>query len=299
MTAHAATRLVLTCNDATDYAAAGLDPRAMPAAIPGRGVRVTDSAEFQIAVADPATVPPGRCVPGALRLRALPSRIALSDLPTGSGCVVLGVGGDGAEPVAVDLAAGSGRLLVVGPPGSGRTSALITVLHQALHRKAVVAAPRRSALATAAARHGLRVLETEQSADVVADVLRSRDFLIVDDIEAIAETEIGDALTRWVRDMSQGMIVCAAARTDTLAVTFRGLGAELRRARFGLLLQPGPVDGELFGIRLPRARAVPVRGRGVLVPDPAWSIGAETVPIQLAVSPCADTCDPSAERRSP
>lgn len=295
--AHSATRLVLACNDAADYAAAGLDPRAAPAAIPGRGMRA-DGAEFQIAVTGSA-VPTGRTAPGVLRLRALPMRVALDDLPTEPGRIALGSGGDSAEPVAVNLTAGHGRLLVVGPPGSGRSSAMISVLHQMLHRRPVVAAPRRSPLTTVAARHALRLVSPDEVHRTAADTLRSVDVLLVDDIEAFADSDAGNALAHWERDLPPGTVVCAAARSDALAVTFRGLGAALRHNRCGVLLQPGPVDGELLGVRLPRSRAAPTPGRGVLVPDPAWSLGGEPLPIQLAISPCADRCDRSAGRRSP
>jgi hypothetical protein len=49
-----------------------------------------------------------------------------------------------------------------------------------------------------------------------------------------------------------------------------------------VLLQPEAVDGELFGIGLPRVRTAIIAGRGVLVPDPAWQLGLEPLPIQLA-----------------
>jgi hypothetical protein len=65
-------------------------------------------------------------------------------------------------------------------------------------------------------------------------------------------------------------------------VSFRGVGAELRQAGCGVLLQPGAVDGELFGISLPRGRTTTQPGRGVLVPDPAWGLGDDVLPLQVA-----------------
>jgi DNA segregation ATPase FtsK/SpoIIIE, S-DNA-T family len=298
LSAHAATRLVLTCHDPADYAAAGLDPRAVPPPLAGRGIRATDRAEFQIAVATSAR-PSGARDPTVLCLRELPRQVELRGLPAPPGRIVLGAGGDTADPLAVDLWAGGGRLVVAGPTRSGRSQTLITVLHQARCRRSVVFAPRRSPLAAAAHRHGVCGLAPDAPVDAVDPALRDAELVLVDDLEAFADTAVGDALTRWARDAPPGPVVCAAGRCDALAVTFRGLGAELRQARCGVLLQPGPVDGELFGARLPRARPAVLPGRGVVFPDPAWGHGAGPVPIQIAVSPCADTCDPSAGRSSP
>jgi S-DNA-T family DNA segregation ATPase FtsK/SpoIIIE len=187
-------------------------------------------------------------------------------------------------------------VLVAGPPGSGRSQLLITVLHQYLGRRVVIAAAAHSPLAIAAARHEFRVLMPRDSNDAV---VHRADLVLVDDVEAFADTELGEVFTRLVRDGPAGPAVCAAGRSDALAGTFRGLGAELRRVRCGVLLQPGAGDGELFSARLPRVRAAPIPGRGLLFPDPAWALPGTPMPIQLAVSPCADTCGPSAARRSP
>jgi hypothetical protein len=107
--------------------------------------------------------------------------------------------------------------------------------------------------------------------------------LLVDDAEQYRDTALGDALLAWVRASTAGVVV--AARSDVLAVSSRGLGAELRSARCGVLLQPGPLDTELFGARPVRHWAGEPPGRGLLVPDPAWRLGREPIPIQVA---CVD-----------
>jgi DNA segregation ATPase FtsK/SpoIIIE, S-DNA-T family len=49
-----------------------------------------------------------------------------------------------------------------------------------------------------------------------------------------------------------------------MAVTYRGLTAEARSGRCGLLLCPrGPLDGDLLGVRT-AAATEPLPGRGVL-----------------------------------
>jgi S-DNA-T family DNA segregation ATPase FtsK/SpoIIIE len=62
-----------------------------------------------------------------------------------------------------------------------------------------------------------------------------------------------------------GVALLAAASPGQLSGHYQGPIAALRRARSGLLLCPGPGDGDLLGVRLPRL-ALPVRpGSGWLV----------------------------------
>jgi S-DNA-T family DNA segregation ATPase FtsK/SpoIIIE len=279
---HASTRLVLALADPGEYALAGIDARAVAAnAPPGRGVRASDGVAFQIAAAPPG-VQGTRARPpaGSVHLRALPRRVDLTDLPRRPGLVTLGVGGDDAGALAVDPGAGAGRLLVAGPPRSGRTTLLCTVAEQAPSTGLVVAAPVRSPLVTGSVRADAVVLApTDHDVD-----LPEHGMLVVDDAEAFTDTRVGEALAEWVRADTGGRVAVVAGRSDALALSFRGLVAEVRRARCGVLLQPGPVDGDLLGISVPRARAAPLAGRGLLVPDPAWGLGGDPIPLQVAVA---------------
>jgi S-DNA-T family DNA segregation ATPase FtsK/SpoIIIE len=192
---------------------------------------------------------------------------------------LLGVGGDAADPVGIPLGTGRRRLLVAGPPGSGRSSVLQLLLDQSGPAQTWIAAPRDSPLVAAAARHAVPVITPDASP---SGALPSAGLLLVDDAEQFTDTPAGDVLLEWVRSHESGGIAVVAARTDALAVGNRGLGAELRRARCGVLLQPGPLDGELLGVRLARPAPSDPPGRGVLVPDPAWQVGREPVEIQIA-----------------
>lgn len=115
-------------------------------------------------------------------------------------------------------------------------------------------------------------------------------LLLVDDCEAFLDTEIGDALATLIRsgpDGPGGLAAVVAGRNDALAVTHRGLPVEARRFGCGVLLQPGPLDGELVSAPLARGRPGPrVPGRGVLVPDPGWPgfADADPLPVQIAAS---------------
>ena len=281
LAAQMTTRLVLRLHDPGDYAQVGIGPRSVPpSGAPGRGVRAPDGASFQIALADDAAaVSRWRGQPSsAVRLRGLPARVRLDELPNHDGRCLLGVAGDAAAPLAIDPAAGGGRLLVAGPARSGRSTLLCTVLRQTDLHRLMIAAPRRSPLAAAAHASGLPVLDpTSARRDLDGEVL------LLDDAEAFVDTDAGDALARWLRAEELGRAAIVAGRSDALAVAFRGLGAVLRQCGAGVLLQPGPVDGELLGVDLPRARASAVPGRGVLVPDPAWGVGEATLPLQVAL----------------
>jgi len=281
----ASTRLLLPMTDGADYALAGVVANAIPPKLAGRAVRLGDSVEVQIAVPPAISTLPSVAEtsggPRPIRLRPLPDRVAVADLPADGPGWLLGVGGDRATPVRLDLARGAARLLIAGPPRSGRTTVLRSLLAQA-DRPVVVAAGPRSTLANDASARGVRVLDGRTAAPV--PLPDGPALLLVDDSEDLLDTALGDALTGWVRAQPEGLIAAVAARSDDLAVTFRGVAAEVRRSRCGLLLQPGPVDGELLGARLPRARETQPSGRGLLVADPAWGVDASRpLPVQLAL----------------
>ncbi|MGH8862473.1 MAG: FtsK/SpoIIIE domain-containing protein, partial [Jatrophihabitantaceae bacterium] len=277
LTALVHTRLVLAMSDAGDYAAAGVDRSAtLPGGTAGRGVRAGDGAAFQLALppdipdVTPAPVPG----PGRIHLRPLPARVNLRDLAAVSDHVTLGVGGDEASALSVDLGAGAARLLVAGPPRSGRSTLLATILAQWRGSAATVAAPHRSPLAGATA---IRPGDPARS-------LPDRGLLVVDDVEAFADCEIGDTLAEWVRAGRPGRIAVVAGRSDALAVSRRSLAADVRESCCGVLLQPVPADGDLLAVAVPRVRATPLPGRGLLVADPAWRLGTEPIPFQAAIA---------------
>jgi S-DNA-T family DNA segregation ATPase FtsK/SpoIIIE len=316
------TRLLLRLADRSDFGLSGIPMSAVPEYLPpGRALRTSDGAELQVAHLgkDPSRVEQERVIaaitarwtetaarqttapdsrrgaPGLttvddspyaapIRLRALPARIARNELPGAAGLVRLGVGGDTAEPIAIDLFTGGARLLIAGPTRSGRTTALRSILAEvrACPVAVVVAAPQRSPLVDLAAEFSCQVVLPDDSANI--DLPTSGPaILLMDDSERFLDTPAGDALTSWVRDCPPGLAVVAGGRTADVALAYRGVAAEIRRARCALLLQPDTVDGELVGIRLRRSHGHAPPGRGVLVGDPAWGAGADPIPIQVAV----------------
>ncbi|MCU1659613.1 MAG: putative cell division-related protein [Pseudonocardiales bacterium] len=302
-----ATKYLLRLADKADYALAGLPTRAVPETMaPGRAIRAGDAAEVQVAFAGAQPSVSGRTAavadtaalwtdPGAtyrpaaelIRLRPLPVRIRLADLPAKAGLIRLGVGGDEANPLSVDLFAGAGRLLVAGPPRSGRSTLLRLLLAEALDSAVtvVVAAPRRSPLVAVASQRHIAVITPDMPHDRATELTRpGRLLLLVDDSDTFIDTPTGEALTAAVRAARESISVVAAGGSDELALTYRGIAADVRRSRCALLLQPTPVDGELVGLRLPRRRPKPVPGRGLLVGDPDWGAQFTEGPIRIQVA---------------
>lgn len=308
-------RYVLPLSDSADYAMAGLSRKAIPTLMPpGRALDALDSSELHFAVlgADPSTAAQNAAVlaiaqharqrfedlsPDArpMVLRALPIRTRLADLTPRpadasapmfaqrrAGAVLIGVGGDDATALGVDLLAtadaGDARLLIAGPPRSGR-STVAQMMAAQLSAQAVggslalvLAAGPRSGLRRWAAGHGCPVL-TPDGHDIVDaqeafQPLLTRaqpTVLLIDDCETFLDMPVGDWLAELIRTAPVGLAVVGSGRSDDLAMAFRGIAAELKRARTGVLLQPGPGDGDIFGISLPLRRPVTPSGRGLLM----------------------------------
>lgn len=298
-----AERVLLRLPERSDYGLAGVAARNVPATLPpGRGLRTGDGAVLQVAHAGGVPGPEGlqgaasavaaqwAATPAAdvgahaIRIRPLPTQVALGDLPRGKGFTV-GVAGDRSQPLLLDPFAGAGRMLVAGPPRSGRTTLLRSLAQQACAARVptVVAAPSRSACAEAARSLGLRLITPAD--DDVGPVPAAPTLLLIDDSEAFLDTVVGDRLTAWVRSSDAALAVVVAGRSDDLATTYRGVAADVRRSHCGILLRPGPVDGELLGARLPRRPSAGPPGRGVIIGTPAWDPlfeDGDPVPVQVA-----------------
>ncbi|MDQ2796374.1 MAG: FtsK/SpoIIIE domain-containing protein, partial [Actinomycetota bacterium] len=305
-------RLLLALADRNDYALAGAQLRDVPAELPpGRGVRAGDGLTFQIAHSgrtvdraaiqlrvqglavrvtadDPSVIGSST----AVRLRPLPSRVPLAVAAAYHPPLVLGLAGDAAAPCSIDLPAHRARLLVAGPPRAGKSITLCVLLAESLRLgvEVRVAATNRSPLAVAARAAGVRVLTPGDPQTSVGPVPTSPTMLLVDDSDAFVDTASAEQLVAWLQDSDAPLAAVVAGRCDDLAATYRGVAAQVRRDRCGLLLRPGPIDGELFGIRVGRRANGMPPGRGIIVGDPSWGPlfeAGEPVPIQVA-QPCGE-----------
>lgn len=294
-------RLVLRLADPADYAMVGITHASVPTTMPpGRAIDARDGAELQLGVlgGDPGNPAQAAALAAVIQrslererrapstvqpfaLRPLPPRVTRAELgtPRRAGAVLLGRGGDGASPIEVDLigthASGDARFLVCGPPRSGRSCVLIAIavqVHQTEGVDLVLACGTRSGLRRWSDGLGLPAISPDDSGLATAESLLEAlltigrpAVLVMDDSEQFLDSRPGDWLTELVRVSPPGLAVVVAGRGEDLAMAFRGIGAEVKRARTGLLLQPGPGDGDALGIHLPLRRPSWPAGRGLLV----------------------------------
>ncbi|WP_088319560.1 FtsK/SpoIIIE domain-containing protein [Kineosporia sp. R_H_3] len=177
------------------------------------------------------------------------------DGPGGPAAVAVGLGGDDAAPVLLPLPPGE-VVLVAGPPGSGRTTALTTLGRQV-------------------ARAGRPVVRA--GPDGVGTAPTPPVVVLADDVDRLPEP----VLSQVEELVAAGATAVVAATAADAVVAFRGLLAAARRSRCGLLLGTcGPGEAEVLGVRdAPPRTTVP--GRGVVVDR------GRATPVQVARTPGA------------
>ncbi|WP_147261923.1 FtsK/SpoIIIE domain-containing protein [Blastococcus sp. TF02A-26] len=273
LTAAVGVRLVLPLPDRTDYSVAGVPARAVPGhRPPGRALVGEAAHECQIALPRPLPAPAPGTPSAALRIPELAPDPQLP-LPDGDrphpcpATVPLGPGGDEGRVLSVDLVR-SGGLLVVGPPGSGRSAVLAALTAHLGAAGVVVARVLAPGTPRSAGPHddapGTRVdaADTVGWADWVDRLDGQPGVVVVDDHPLLAATPVVTALCT---EPPATVVPLLAGTAAELAGVFRGPVAALRRRRSGLLLCPGPGDADVLGVRLPRT-PLPVRpGSGWLV----------------------------------
>jgi S-DNA-T family DNA segregation ATPase FtsK/SpoIIIE len=288
-----AQRLVLALADPVDLAVAGIPPRVVPThQPPGRALDARTHRQIQIArltgvnpaqeladvgrrwtrwPSEAKATPAGERTRGAgwpRPVRRLPTsvRVAPGELDGVRGLLPVGVRDGDLERVGFDIAGGDRRILVVGPPRSGRSTTLHTL-----------------AAALGAVGHPVTRVSGYGDADrdrLVAHRRAHPDLaVLVDDAERLAGTPLEPVLLEIARrvDEDQGVVVAA---TSTLALESRAgaLATGLARAHTGVVLWPAPGSAGL-GVG-PAISGSPSRvpGRGVLVtPSGACRIQIATV----------------------
>ncbi|MFC4533529.1 FtsK/SpoIIIE domain-containing protein [Sphaerisporangium dianthi] len=293
-------KIVLRLNDRADYSSVGLTSRSAPSdPPPGRGMRVQDTSEVQIAVlgADlsgtaqasvltalgeelavrEADVPPSR---RPIRLDLLPDRItyqAASALRTAPGPMLplVAVGGDTLTAVGPDLA-DVPTFVVAGPPRTGRSTVLVTVARSLLEQGTglILLVPRRSPLRDLAGVPGVQAVFTDAEVTVPAfraalgDVPQDNAVILVDDAELFMQSDIDADLSLLARGgAGNGWGLVLAGNAEALSLGLAGWVGQVKRNRSGMLLSPQSLsDGEVIGVRLTRGLVgqAPQPGRGLL-----------------------------------
>ena len=316
-------RLILRMADPNDYNYAGINERHVPSELPpGRVLEAVGSGgaslrESQIALLDADAS--GTAQVAALQRIAretershggsehtlrplhvdeLPIRVTYAEalsLEPGFRApsplwALVGVGGDELGPVGVDLMAEGPGFTVAGPPRSGRSTVLMTMVRSLIDPNVgegtvpvVVICPRRSPLQALDGRRGvLGVLNAGADEEHFRKTVGGHDryVVVVDDAELMDGTDLEDTLSdaiRSARDGEQGVII--AGTNEDLSRVYNGFIADCRRSRSGALLRvESSDDGELLGLRLPRnVAASGPTGRALFV-----SLGTN-IPAQIAL----------------
>ncbi|MDM7854058.1 FtsK/SpoIIIE domain-containing protein [Cellulomonas alba] len=277
-------RLVLALPD--DAAALAGVPRDLASGLrgPGRAVHLHGGppALCQLALPDPlprdAPARPAQS-DGVPRVRPLPARARRPRARSGRGPaqpvgrVAVGVGGDTATEVALDLRE---PRLVAGPPGSGRSTALDVIAAGAARAGVVVvrlAPGDRPHPAAADTRQCPSVELRTSSADRAAALLAARPdaLLVVDDLDELERTH--ESVAALVASRRRRLIVATTAHAAVVGAHREPLASLLRARRLLVLAPHDGASAELIGPRAawladprgcPPGRAALVDGRAVV-----------------------------------
>lgn len=268
--------------DDTDLVLAGLRASAGPAQwLPGRLLDAADGMEHQVlvrAVRDVELDPPSR---PPWRIATLPPRVDTTTLPRPAGGLIpIGLGGDGG-PVVIGATLRR-RLLVLGSPGSGRTSALATVAYQAAAagRTVCVVAEPHEDLARRT-RHLLGASSVSWTDDeALIAVRRAHPDLVVvaDDVERHLDSPLVPMLEQIAELVDRdGGLIAVSCDAAAVAMRQRGVGVSVARGRTSVVLgAPSPLDRDVVGALVPRPGEI-IPGRGWFIADRA------AVPLQIAI----------------
>jgi S-DNA-T family DNA segregation ATPase FtsK/SpoIIIE len=274
-------RIVLRMASADDYGMLDVPSDILSSDSPqGRGIY--DGREVQVAVLGEASDAQGQAinlrrfagsmvragVRPAPAVLSLAEKVNLADLPVVPGRLVIGIDSELLSPFVTD---GQGTFTIVGPPGSGRTTAMIT-LAQAVRRgrpdaRLILLTDRRSELVPA-----LAWAETAIGIDEVADWARGYAASPPSGPVALFVESAGE-LAGSMADMDLESAVKAVLRNSGVVVSEAesgsipspmGLWGALRVSRRGVALQPDQGDGSTwFKTTFPRVtRADFIEGRG-------------------------------------
>ncbi|MFJ6217297.1 FtsK/SpoIIIE domain-containing protein [Streptomyces sp. NPDC092296] len=316
LAAHNDHKLLLRQGDRNDYQLVGLSPGKVPAAVPaGRGWHALSGTETQVALLaagaggqeqaealraigrraarrDTGVPAERRPFPVAALPRAVDFAEAYEKVEPGLRRPMwglLGLGGDDAGPVGVDFGGSAAAFAVLGPAGSGRSTALASLAVSLLAggTSLVVLTPRHSPLRSLARHPQVRVLDdadpSAQQVQAALDEFAGPRVVVVDDADLLAMPAC-DRLLKEIavsgRDRGLGLLYAGPA--DALQVAMGGWVTAAKRARRGLLLAPKSLqEGDMIGVRLPvhLIRSAPAAGRG-------WTTGraGEAMAVQVPLT---------------
>ncbi len=258
------------------------DPTTLP---PGRGFTIPSGIELQVAVPEgglaravveltakhPRThgPPPVETLPAVVD----PARLDPACLKGSPAYLPLGLSDDSLTPVGLTLYP-SEHALILGPARSGRSSALALLAALAADRGGQVFALANQESPLAESPNVNLVTDVGELLTAV-HAAEPPTLVLIDDAETVGDPD--GALKALASDSRPSLHIVAAGRADRLRTAYGHWTSEIRFSRTGVLLQPTPLDGDLFTIQLPTRPTLPsLPGRGYLIQNGQPSI------IQLA-----------------
>lgn len=209
--------------------------------------------------------------PAVTRVRALPTLAAArpdaadaaAGAAAGAAAVLLGPGGDAADPIGLDPRTWAGGFLVAGPRRSGVSTTLAVLAAGAAGAGVPVlqltgTTPIRTAL-------GRRVPLTDGGAALEELLLAHEGPILLVADEPDDQGRAADLLSRFLAVAGPGQLLAIGCRLDRALRAHRGLIADTAAHRTGVLLQATGSEGGLLDVSLPRRRDRPGAGRGHLV----------------------------------
>ncbi|MCC6436843.1 MAG: cell division protein FtsK, partial [Acidimicrobiales bacterium] len=270
-------RLALRLSSDVDLLALGVPTDVFGASTPaGRGF--LDGDEVQVAVlggdsnlarqaaamARFAAAVARQPVPAAPPIARLQERITSAEVSQRPGDrPVLGIWDETLEPLTFEPA---GAFIVAGPPGSGRSSTVASMLHSLElvggRSRVVRFGPRRSPLA--ALDHVEHVCDVDESSRVAAELtqaLRERNptvhglVAVIENVSDFANGPAADALQQLIRAArTEGAFVIIEGETPAFNGNYGLIGAA-KLDRTGIVLQPDQNDGDyVLGTSFPRVQ---------------------------------------------
>jgi S-DNA-T family DNA segregation ATPase FtsK/SpoIIIE len=197
-------------------------------------------------------------------VRTMPNQVELEGLPVDACRHVIGVGGDEVAPVAIDYVGDAPQLLVLGESGTGRTTALQTIVAASL-----AAEPDREVRVIAErGEWPVEALWTiaEVEAAVAEVSVSSRPQLVVLDDAERAQPGVLEAVGRLARNPERRDVrVVVSGRAHDIVRSYDDAIRFLMSVRHALLLSPAADIETSFDLRPARVRPAPIPGRGVMV----------------------------------
>ena len=219
--------------------------------------------------------------PDAPGIRSMPEVVSLMDLPVEvDGLAAWGIEDESLGSIGIPR---EGTFIIAGPPGSGRTTALMSFVHATMRQrpgiKTVLFSTTRTRLADAF-KWTHAVFDQDSAQDMASRLIElmpqghAGSWLIV--LESAGEFVNGPAdyqLTDLIKTArSAGNLIVSEGDTQSLTGSW-GLLQALRFSRRGIVLQPDQMDGDMLlqttFPRLKRADFPP--GRGIQVREGRWA----------------------------